>query len=525
MTDANGFDVLGPWFEGVEFLKDKQPGAVDVKAAKSKQIAIVGAGMSGLMTYLVLSQAGLKNISILEASERIGGRVHTTYLSGGPFDYSYQEMGPMRFPHSYIDRNSNKTYNISDFQLVFSLAEEMNKINKHDKNLRIDFIRWFETSENGLQYNDGFKLPSGLPPTLKQISQNASLGGAALQMDADTKALNEKLAKYMPGNEFNIKVAQNMHKAHSEWIKSGLGGLPGERWSEFSFLVQFLKGSLNATDFIAPYQSHSLWEIYYEDVYQLASEWKTIDGGLNRLPQSFRPLVDDITRMKTSVERVKYENNKVTLEWRDSFRDKKFQSSTHDYAIIAVPFTVVRQWRLPKIGHTMSNAIKKLAYASACKVALEYSDRFWEKFENPIFGGCSTKTDIPGIGSICYPSYNLNSSGPASILSYMQGPIAPEILRVNLMSDEEHVQHVLDIVTEIHGEETRKLYTGKWDRKCWAVDPLAIGSWAAPDVGQHEIYIPEFFKVHSNVSANMDGFQQITPCTLPPYLMSDTSSN
>jgi hypothetical protein len=36
MTNASGIDAEGPWFDGVELLKNKEIGAVDVKAAKSK---------------------------------------------------------------------------------------------------------------------------------------------------------------------------------------------------------------------------------------------------------------------------------------------------------------------------------------------------------------------------------------------------------------------------------------------------------------------------------------------------------
>ncbi|KAG8414505.1 hypothetical protein J3459_014699 [Metarhizium acridum] len=54
MTGANGTDTLGPWFDGVKHLSQKEPDIVDVNAAKRKTIAIVGTGMSGLMTYLVL---------------------------------------------------------------------------------------------------------------------------------------------------------------------------------------------------------------------------------------------------------------------------------------------------------------------------------------------------------------------------------------------------------------------------------------------------------------------------------------
>lgn len=90
MSNASGIDPWGPWFDGVALLESKNHSYVDVEETKSKHIAIVGAGMSGLMTFLALSQAGFRNLEIIEASERLGGRVHTTYLSGGPFDYSYQ---------------------------------------------------------------------------------------------------------------------------------------------------------------------------------------------------------------------------------------------------------------------------------------------------------------------------------------------------------------------------------------------------------------------------------------------------
>lgn len=123
MTNETGIDTLGPWFNGVELLESKNLSAIDVEVAKSKEIAIVGAGMAGLMTYLVLHQAGFENINLIEASQRLGGRVHTAYLSGGPFDYSYQEMGPMRFPETV--EYSNGTYNVTDHQLVSSLSRLM----------------------------------------------------------------------------------------------------------------------------------------------------------------------------------------------------------------------------------------------------------------------------------------------------------------------------------------------------------------------------------------------------------------
>lgn len=141
-----------------------------------------------------------------------------------------------------------------------------------------------------------------------------------------------------------------------------------------------------------------------------------------------------------------------------------------------------------------------MPYTAACKVALEFKTRFWEHYENPIYGSCSTNTDIPGIGSICYPSYNINGTGPATMLgSYISG--SEWGARWVSVPEAEHVQYVLDAMIEIHGDVAREQYTGKYDRRCWMLDPYESASWASPEIGQHQLYLPEYFKTHNNVSA------------------------
>ncbi|KXX79855.1 L-amino-acid oxidase [Madurella mycetomatis] len=501
MDNSTGVDILGPWFEGVALLKNKQPSPVDVKAAKSKEVAIVGAGMSGLMCYLILQQAGMKNLEILEASQRLGGRVHTEYLSGGPFDYSYQEMGPMRFPYTYQDPTTKEILNISDHQLVFQLAAEMNRINGNNKNLSIDFIPWIQSSPNGLVYRNGFKLPTGLPPTVAQIEADPSLGGPIKVLDESTEQLAAAVLENLPGPEFYADVARNMFKAHKYWIENGLRGMGGDVWSEFAFMVNYLGGSLNDTD-VHGGGGTSFWHFIYEGLSFSAASWRTINGGLNRLPLSFHPLVNKDTRMNRKIEQIQFapgkkrEGSKIQLHWRDNANpSSQLRISTYDYAVVSAPFSVVRSWRLPfNLPTTIRNAIHNLGYDSACKVALEYSSRFWEHYTNPILGGCSTTSDIPGIGSICYPSYDINGTGKATILA---GYSIDGWLKS--LSEEDHVRFVLDAMTEIHGEETRKLYTGKYNRRCWELDPLEAAGWANPTVGQHQLYIPEYFKTYNGL--------------------------
>ncbi|KAG6175927.1 hypothetical protein E4U27_005682 [Claviceps purpurea] len=502
MTQSNHFDPLGPWFDGIKFVSLREPSIVDVKAAKDKEIAIVGAGISGLMTYLILNQSGFTNLTILEASDRIGGRIHTTYLTGGPFNYSYQDLGAMKLPLDYTDPQSGDSMNISDFQLVYNLIDEMNRLNKDDEDLQMDLIPWLEDSDNGLMDYQGVRMKNGLPPTKKQTEQNNTL----LRPDVDnakTASLRKKERKGLPGREFMVEMAKSMYKAHRKWIDGRVGDKQkGDRWSEFEYLSQHLRGDLNSTDILTQYDNPagSFWTYIINYFYEYTDNWRAIDGGMGRLPESFRPLIEDDLRLNTTVERVDYEDDRVSFQWRRNWRDPTAQTSSFDYAVISVPFTVVRQWRLPALPTTMNNAIHNLVYDSCCKVVLEYSERFWEHLPAPIYGSCATETDIPGVGFACYPSYNINSTGPAVIIgSYVEGTVNHEMSRLVTMSDEEHAHYILDAMTEIHGEHTRKLFTGKFARKCWSMDPYSAGAWASPSAGQHELYMPEYFKVHSNM--------------------------
>lgn len=172
MDNTSGIDAEGPWFDGVALLQNKEISAVNAQEAKAKEIAIVGAGMAGLMTWLALNQSGMTNVSIIEAGQRLGGRVHTAYF-GDPSDRQYQEMGPMRFPLSITSSETNETLQIQDHRIVFDLADEVNRLNGNNSNFTVNFIKWYQNSPNGLYYVNGSRFPNGSVPTLAQVRANS----------------------------------------------------------------------------------------------------------------------------------------------------------------------------------------------------------------------------------------------------------------------------------------------------------------------------------------------------------------
>ncbi|KAK0386327.1 hypothetical protein NLU13_6164 [Sarocladium strictum] len=503
MNSSSGIDAYGPWFDGVALLEKSDDYNVDVEAAKAKEVAIVGAGMAGLTTYFILNEAGLTNLTILEGSGRLGGRVRTEYLSGGPEDYSYAEMGPMRIP--YQARFGDRTYNISDQALFFQLVEEVNKKNKElgNEDAIIKLIPFLQTSPNGLAYYGGNKMDNGLPPTQADVAADPSLGPIAPEIPESAQALAAQVGESLPGSEFLELMATNFWQAHAAFLKDqGPAGLPGDQWSEFAFLVNYLNASVfDANAVTGGYDYRNTLDLlYYTMLFGAGGSFKTIDGGMNLLPNAFHSLVDGVTKFEAKVERIQWdeETSRLKLHWRSNYTEPKLDSQSFDYAILSPAIPAVQRMRLPGVPFAMRNAINSMTYASACKVALEYRTRFWEKFANPIYGSCSTSTDIPGIGSVCYPSANINGSGPASILaSYEIGrPYGAEWTGI---PEEQHVQYVIDAMAEIHGDVAREQFTGKWRRKCWSLDEFSSGGWASPAVGSHETYLPSFFETHSHM--------------------------
>lgn len=153
----------------------------------------------------------------------------------------------MRFPQTWTS-STNETYNITDHQLVFQLAAEMNELNNHNANWSVDFIPWHQSSDNGLYYYDGIKTASGLPPTVAQVAANSSLSVKTVE-DASTVALEDQVSSVTASDEFYAKMATNMFEAHAEFL--GRHILFPIAWFAISHNVSVLLTSPQQTDLMA----------------------------------------------------------------------------------------------------------------------------------------------------------------------------------------------------------------------------------------------------------------------------------
>ncbi|CAG9979836.1 unnamed protein product [Clonostachys byssicola] len=490
-ADVAGDDSM--WFDGVAYLEQKQPDEAFVAAAKNKSFGILGGGISGLASSLMLDSVGIHNWKILESSERVGGRIRTVYLNGSsPEDGQYHELGPMRFPVEITDSETNETFPIMDQRMVFQLADVMNELNAGNETLQVKFWEWIQSSPN-TPADTPFRRPDGTIPSKTEVAKdpayynptvynNATAAEEAIQALDDFKGLTpERIRMY----------ATNIFAAYKQAKEDGMFD-----YSEVSYLRHVMKTDLNTTDEVTPSQNYwPMWE--YETVYFLASKWVTIQGGLSRLPAAFEPHIKDRVQYGAKVNGLHYnkDNDTLSVTWR-STGSEPFSTpnkvTNFDYVLNSVPLNLMKFWNMPPYSSLLKRSIDRTIYANACKVAVQFKTRFWEHLERPVLGGC-TRLYSPQLGQVCYPSWHLNATGPGTMLaSYLSDY---EATVACAMSEEEHMAYIKRAFSEIHGSEiVEENWTGNYARQCWEQDEHHAGAFTMQIFSQQHLYLPAFYR-------------------------------
>lgn len=496
------FDALGAWFDGVAAInKTSDPQHRDVK------IAIVGGGVSGLATGLMLDSVGVHNWEIIEADDRVGGRFRTKFVGG---TQEYAEMGPMRLPHSVKYKSDNSTHYYTDHLMVWQLADWLNELNGHDEKWKIEFIPWIQHSPNELLARGTGRHEDGRIPTRAEIAANSSLGTKPPLTTSEYKETKTRLNHILKDEATLKSIQKDIWRAHRKAMDENF-----DDFSQQSLMRNIWHASENVTDAIWTASDYDvLWdEMVHNSNLGLdggpdslgETEWQCVDGGFNRISDAFLPHVSDRLTFNRKVQKVEPITSPTTnatqtrLSWTTgSGKDRTTHYKDYDYTIMAVPFTKTRFMDLPSFSSVLSRATSEagLRFKSACKVALLFSERFWEKGPAPIFGGYSQPSSA-AVGALYYPVYGLNETGrPGVIIHYRGGDWSDRMVS---LSESEHVDMVLDAIVSLHGEQARDLYTGEYDRLCWLEDEHTATAWCRPDIEQHKLYIPAYHATEHNV--------------------------
>ncbi|EEM89907.1 amine oxidase [Bacillus thuringiensis serovar vazensis] len=430
-----------------------------VKTKNPKQIIIVGAGISGLVAASLLKEAGHK-VTILEANNRIGGRIYTIRE---PFSRGlYFNAGPMRIP----DTHKLTLAYIRKFKLPLNLfinktASDIIYTNNIKKRLSI-----FEKNPSILGY-----------PILEREKGKTA---EELMLEVLEPILN--YIKKDPNK--NWSIVEKKYKAYS------LGTFLTEYYSDGAIDMIGVLLDMEA------YMGMSLIEVLREMVFFTSTtKYYEITGGMDALPKAFLSQLNENIFMRYKVEKIIQENSKVMMQVNHEQTIERFMV-TGDVAIVTIPFSALRFVEIQPynlFSYYKRRAIRELNYIAATKIAIEFKSRFWEKAGQ--YGGKSI-TDLP-IRFTYYPSYGIHTPGAATVLASYTW--ADEALTWDSLPDRERIRYALKNLAEIYGEIVySEFVTGT--SFSWSQNPYSCGAFTAFEPGQElELFpyiTPPSGKVH-----------------------------
>ncbi|EJL41802.1 monoamine oxidase [Brevibacillus sp. CF112] len=406
-----------------------------------KKIIIVGAGMAGLVAGSLLKRAGHR-VTIVEASERLGGRVLTLRA---PFtDGHYLEAGAMRIPSThqltmaYIAKFGlplNKFINSTPNDLLY-----VNGIKKRRwlYEQQPDMLRFPVAPHEKGKSADALALMA-IGSLLDFIRQNPEQHWPLVIQEYDKYSMELFLRHNPLGASLSAAAVDKIK------VMSGFEGFP-----ELSFL-EILR------DFIL----FSPATLFYE-----------ISGGFGQLPQSFAPELQENVLFHHKMTKISQRGPKIAISGINLASSRSFQLKG-DVAIVTVPFSVlqfvdVEPTSLFSFGKW--KAIHQLHYVSATKIGLQFSRRFWE--EEGLYGG-QTICDLP-LRFAYYPSHGFQQPGGTILASYTwEDDALPWIS----MSHDEQIRQVLRQLAILFDEQVyRTFVTGVVHN--WATQPFAAGGFA-----------------------------------------------
>ena len=404
---------------------------LDAVPGTRKNVVVIGAGLAGLVAAYELQGQG-HNVVILEAQNRVGGRVFTCR------DFApgiYAEFGAMRIPRCH--ELTLKYCRLFDLPMLpFVMGNPKGIV--HVRGQRMTMAEAQEAPE---------RLPFDLAPHERGRSADRLWADAI----ADIRAL---LQREGPAAWEQIRAQYDQYSLY-----------------EFLRLKNFSPAAIECyavMNFVEADMNNAVMEVLREDLEGAYTDMQTIAGGRDRLPHAFYRHLQQNIRFGAEVHAIEQSHTGVNVHYKTE--SGRF-TVTADYCVCAVPFPCLRTIELaPLFSPAKMRAIRQLNYHASTKVLFQVRRRFWEQ-EDGIVGGASV-TDLP-IRRINYPPSSSDTERGVLLASYTWGQDA---LQWGAMDPETRLEEALDDVSKIHPRIREEYETGA--SYAWYGDRWARGAFA-----------------------------------------------
>jgi monoamine oxidase len=329
-----------------------------VRKGAPKKVLILGAGVAGLAAGYELSRAG-HDVTILEATTRAGGRVHTMRE---PFsDGLHVDTGASSLPSSHRD--------VWQYVTEFGL-EAVPWLEPRLATL----TSFYHVDGRRVAPGKGVPMPFDLTPEERQMGSMAMLVKYYLPAEQE---VGDPLAPDWPG-----PAARKYDQMSVFDFLRGAGASPGAA-KLLSLRFYFDLPADGVHDLSA------LW-ILRDGILTPGSDsiWK-IKGGMDLLPQAFAARLSDKILYGAPVVRIAHSPTGVEVAFEQAGTTQKLAA---DHLLCTIPFSILRDIEItPGLSPEKQRVIREMPYCSTVRTFLQTRSRFWIEQGNSGFA-C---TDLP----------------------------------------------------------------------------------------------------------------------------------
>jgi tryptophan 2-monooxygenase len=463
---SSSFSYIDNLFDYGSFVSNARQ-AIGKLAAPSQPIAVVGAGIAGLVAAYELMRAGATRIDIYEASSRIGGRTFSAQFGDGGTTF-LAEMGAMRFPPSefglfaYLDRfGIPYSSNFPDPGKVDTTIGYQGK--SYDWPASGSPPRIFDTVNQGWNafVSQGWKTPTGTtlaaPAQITAMLQAGDFKGARLAW--------QHYINYFENTSFYSGLVQ---------IFTSSTPPGGKKWSSPDDFQLFGALGLGSGGF-GPLYPIGFLELVRLIVNELETDQQFVPGGIESLATAFAKQaiagvsVGSRIRFDSQVSKVEYQGSHVLLSVANR--------APVPYAHVVVA-TSNRSMQIDMGISSSLNALDAGQYSalnevhmtSSSKVFVLTKDKFWLKNKG-LPANIQTDTLVRGVYCLDYTPGKPDDPGVV-LLSYTweddsikQMAIQDKQARVKrLVADVAQTNAAFaEYVVPMHGDYQRNVQMIDWD--------------------------------------------------------------
>jgi monoamine oxidase len=397
---------------------------------ENKDVVVLGGGLAGLCSAYELRKKGYNIVAILEAQNRVGGRVRT--LRSGLQNGQYAEAGATRI----ADTHNYTLYYASEFNLA---------------------LREFITSEPGLYalkgkppfiHTDGTLWPSSV---LNLNPGDQTLGADSLVLGyEDLAELGDPLQPDWPtGTALNynaIGIQQYLkNRGANEDVLRIDRAINGAELPRDGALYWLMADVVDAA-----------WDRTY-----------AIAGGNDQLPQAFAAALGDLVKFESVVSAIEQNQDGVRVRFIQAGHEKTVNA---DLCVCAIPFTMLRKIAVtPAFSPAKAKVVNQVSMMPVSRCYLQTKSRFWN--EKGIGGLKVARTDT--YVERLWDMTKVQDGDTGILLAYMQGDNAEAFAQQPSSTRVSYVKAgVSTFFPEIESELSAAIY------KIWQDDPWVKGAWA-----------------------------------------------